>query len=296
MFRNLPDELVGVIFEFLKTRELCQAALIDHRCYRYAIPLLYHTIRGISGPKMMTLLISLLFHEHTPKLIRTITIEWKDRPLKEQLSTGTYLRCLMKYGTKVISMRRVFHDRISLLNAALRRMTHVTNLGIMVDLREKVEKYTDRILEGCAFTLTSFTTSLTCGPTLMNFLKTQRELHTLNLNTASRLSQIPQHAFKKEDLPHLKTFGWTEGVPSDFIQHIFGTFPIEKANVVLSPHHTSRMLRLLTPEQRDRIKVAFFKYQGTPKLAQLTSMTKELPKLERIKITSNTIMSRVSVY
>ncbi|KAF8641657.1 hypothetical protein AX16_009883 [Volvariella volvacea WC 439] len=276
----LPDELIEIIIQYLSKQELSRFSRVNRRFCHIALPVLYHTISGLPDTRLIHLLFCLCTNPIGPRLVRELKIDWRRASLKQNM-LYMFLRGHFWSWTSLTKLT----DRMGLLNAALRRLSNLTTLVIMVNMRDKDEKNAARIFKKVEFSqsLTSLSTSLTCERTLMTFLRHHPRINDLNLCFGCRADVLRDFPLSSHHLPLLSAFGWSQGMPSEHVQHIIEGRPIEKINITLNSEAVPKMITLLGHMAR-RIIWLFLKLRTRLRRDTLSLIAARFPRLRKLKI------------
>ena len=294
MLLKCPNEIIQAIFIHSTNDDLSQLIRVNHLIYDIAICILYRSIPRMDVEKATDCLTSLFFNDFYASLVRSLSIEWSSISLGAAIPKRSTIKSIVKYGTlRAISQRRTLQDRITLLNTSLRRLQNLTVLSLIFNPHDNLSNtYAHRILSGCSFALSKFTTSLTCSLAVIRFLEAQTGLLSLNLSGNFSMSDLGGNRLSPKSLPKLKSLGWTLGVPCGLAAHFIRGRPVQRVNVMLNSEQALEAVNVLGLSACP-IDSAIFKFGEGVEVQSLPHIAARMPDLRLLKISLTTLPPRV---
>ena len=245
----LPVETLELIFSHMDQSELILVLGINSLFHDIASRVLYRTITETSSVRAVQLVKTLASNGVYAGHVRSIDLDFAANIL-----TVNFLR---------------------LLHLALQRLTSLMTLILDFSMTDNTADV-GWILEGCSFSLTSFTSSMRCDRSLAKFLATQPRITELSLRGFNML-----YDFELEPgaLPKLEHFRTVMSYP-DIIREVLRGRPVQSVSMSLhlGDVNTSLDTLLLSTTAIKRLTVMSF--ESDPPITLLPLIADRLPQLE----------------
>lgn len=249
----LPVETLDVIVASLLRNDLFAVIRANSLFQRIAARVLYRSVTELEPTRAVLLVKTLAHNDLYPPFVRHIELDWDDNYL-----TANFLR---------------------LLNRALRRLKHLLQLTLEFSTNDAAGNIA-WVLDGCTFSLRSFTTSLCCEPTLTRFLETQSDITDLCLRGINTIETAP---LASDALPHLSHFRTVLTSPKVVAEFVRGR-PVESVSTSLYPGDVGSSLEALLLSSKRVKKLTVLSFEATQPDLLFKDIAMRLPWLEALHV------------
>lgn len=252
----LPVETLDLIVECLSRTDLLAVIKTNSLFHRIAARVLYRSVSELEPIQAVLLVKTLAQNDLYPSFVRHIELDWDSD--NSCCLTANFLR---------------------LLNRALRRLKRLLRLTLEFPTNNNTGNVA-WVLQGCTFSLKSFTTSMRCGPTLARFLETQDDITDLclrginTIDTASLASNALPH------LTHFRTVLSSPQVVADFIRDR----PVESVSTSLYPGDVGSSLDALLLSSKRIKKLTVLSFEAAQPVLLFKDIATRLPWLEALHV------------
>ncbi|KAF9524813.1 hypothetical protein CPB83DRAFT_860737 [Crepidotus variabilis] len=284
----VPDELLEEILSFCPSSTLCQLSLTDWRLNRIANSFLYKDAKPSSADKMLVFFITVCMQPYLARHVRTLDIEHSlskvmlDTPFNESI----FARRLRKLGNRrTNSHKPILRNALTLVNAALKSMTSLTNLTLIMPDGDAHVEYTS-LLSGVEFQLLHFHTSIRINDEVIAFLAKQSLLEDLKIystapNESHYLQSLPTTA-----LPSLTALSWSSKTSMEAVRALLSNRPVTKATIHLHPGTAFSNVLSVGPQASKQITTInlAFRDRSRPSATQLRTLATAFPHIESLSL------------
>ncbi|KAI6152925.1 hypothetical protein EDD17DRAFT_1633326 [Pisolithus thermaeus] len=249
----LPVETLDLIFEGLTRSELLAALRSNSLFHRVGARVLYRSLIDLQPDQAVGLVKTIAHSDLYASYVRHVEFDWGNSVL-----TANFVR---------------------LLNRALRRLKSLLRLTLEFPNTD-ITGGTASVLDGCTFSLRSFTTSIRCSPTLVRFLETQNDITDLCLRGINCIDAIP---LPPEALPHLSNFRTALSWPiltANFIRDR----PVESVSMSVYPHEMHSALNVLLLSSKPVKRLTLMSFDAAEPILLLSEIASRLPWLEALHL------------
>ena len=249
IFPILPVETLEFIFSHLKRSELIPALYCNSLFHNIGCRVLYRIITETSSAHAVKLLKILASNDAYSRYVRFIDLDFADNILTANL--------------------------LHLLHRVLQRLHSLTTLILDFSMRDNTPDVA-WILEGCSFSLTSFTSSMRCDCSLARFLATQPRITELSLRGFSALYDFE---LEPKALPNLEHFRTVTACPS-VIGEVLRGRPVQSVSMSLHPGDIGISLDTLLLSAATIKRLTVMSFESQPPVTLIPLIANRLPRLE----------------
>lgn len=249
----LPVETLDLVFESLARSELLPVLRSNSLFHRVGARVLYRSLIDLQPTQAVDLLKTVARSDLYASYVRHVEFDWRTSVL-----TANFLR---------------------LLNRALRRLKFLLTLTLEFPTTDDTGG-TASVLNGCTFSLRSFTTSIRCDPTLVRFLETQNDIIDLCLRGINYIETVP---LPPEALPQLSHFRTVLSWPTLIANFIRGR-PVESVSMSVYQQEIHSALDALLLSSKPIKRLTLMPFEATDPISLLSTIASRLPWLEALHL------------
>ena len=293
---SFPNELLEKILGFCSSQSLSNVCLVDRRFSDNAYPLLYRTIPEMNVKRTTDFLSTIYLYDRPASLVHSLTLSLHGVKLQEPFGRTDIIRRLLKLGSRrrAISLGRVLKDLVTLLSAALPKLTELTRLLLFIGIADYMGKFTARLIGRCTFQLVTFMTTLQFDCEMAAFIRTQERLQVLHFSFGGLATPFIASNPHLGICSTLNTFGWTRLVPLDMVTEFTENCPISGIHVHLDLDTESIADILAIGPSSKKITDASFTYVTDPTSKNLEEIAFQFPNIKHLMLNLRE-MTEVSV-
>lgn len=249
----LPVETLDLVFESLTRSELLPVLRSNSLFHRVGARVLYRTLIDLQPAQAVDLVRTIARSDLYASYVRHVEFDW---------------------GTSVLTA-----NFLRLLNRALRRLKFLLRLTLEFPTTDDTGG-TASVLNGCTFSLRSFTTSIRCDPTLVRFLETQNDIIDLCLRGINCIETVP---LPPEALPHLSHFRTVLSWPT-LIANFIRDRPVESVSMPVYQQGMHSALNALLSSSKPIKRLTLMSLDAAEPISLLSEIASRLPWLEALHL------------
>ncbi|KAI6144370.1 hypothetical protein BKA82DRAFT_152200 [Pisolithus tinctorius] len=249
----LPVETLDLIFECLSRDELLGALRTNSLFHRVGARVLYRSLVDLQPVQAVRLARTIAHNNLYASYVRIVGFDWG--------------RCI------------VTANFLRLLNRALRQLRFILKLSLEFSTTDSTS-HTASVLNGCTFSLKSFSTSIRCSSTLVRFLETQNNITDLCLRGINAIDAAP---LSPAALPHLSHFRTVLSWPTLTANFICNR-PVESVSMSVYPHEMCSALNVLLLSSKPIRRLTIMSFDTAEPVSLLREIAFRLPGLEALHL------------
>lgn len=242
-------ETLELVLSHLEPGDLIAVLTSNSLLHNIGSRVLYRTITELSSVQTVQLIKTLVSNDAYPRYVRFIDLDFSHNIITSNL--------------------------LHLLHRVLQRLNSLTTLMLDFSMSDNSVDFA-WILEGCSFSLTSFTSSMRCDRSLARFLATQPRITELILRGFDTLYDFE---LEPKALPKLEQFRTVMSSPS-VIGEVLRGRPVQSVSMSLHPGDVNTSLDILLLPTTTIKRLTVMSFESEPSITLLPLIADRLPQLE----------------